>query len=64
MRSVKEMLREIDSEVEEKRQTKKKLELKSDVVDLDTRNSFVARKVTTSAIKCAHRCKYYATCNN
>ena len=45
------MLRDIDLKVEEKKQTKMKLECKSDFVDLEARNLFIARKVTMSAIK-------------
>ena len=59
MRSVKEMLRVIDSKEEERKQAKKKLEYKVNFVDLEARNSFRANNVTTSIIKCAYGFNHY-----
>ena len=59
MRSIKEMLRVIDSREEEKKQAQKKLGYKTDFVDLEARNSFRSYKVITSTIKCAHGFNHY-----
>ena len=59
MRSIKEILRVIDSREEEKTQAQKKLGYKTDFVDLEARDSFKAHKITISTIKYAHRFNYY-----
>ena len=59
MRSIKEILRVIDSKKEERKQAQKKLACKVDFIDLEARNLFAAGKVTTSITKCASGFNYY-----
>ena len=58
MCSVKETFRRIDYKKEERKQAQKKLECKVDFVEIESRNSFAARKVITSTIKCTHDFNY------
>ena len=58
-RSIKEVVRIIDTRENEEEYTKKKYGHRKEFIDIEARNLFKIGKVTTSMIKCAHRFNHY-----
>ena len=63
-RAIKEAIREIDAEIDEKEYTQKKLRDSYNFYDIEARNSFTKSKVTISMIKCANGINPYGVHNN
>ena len=59
MRSTNAVIRIADAEEEERKHVLRKHRHKEEFIDLDTRNAFSAKKVTTSVIKCANGFNHY-----
>ena len=59
MKSIKEMLRVIDTKEEEKKQAQKKLGYITDFADLEPKELFKSHKVMISIIKYTHRFNHY-----
>ena len=56
---VKEAVRMLDTKEVEYSYVKRKLSYHSDLIDIEARNIFSTKKVTTSLIKCSSRLNHY-----
>ena len=61
MRLTTTVIRIADAEEEEREHALRKYGQKEEFIDLDARNAFSAKKVTTSMIKCANDFNHYST---
>ena len=62
-RSIKEIIRTTDSKRMEMKYAKRKLGYKSDFIDIDARDVFKTKQVSTSIIKCANAVNHYGVRN-
>ena len=63
-RAIKEVIREIDTKIDEKEYARKKLRDNYNFYNIEVRNLFTKSKVITSMIKCANGINPYRVHNN